>query len=90
MRVLIIGGGFAGLNVAKTLGNKQKVEGTFIDRSNYHLFQPLLCQVAMAGLSPAEIAVPIRSLLAGYRNINVLQGKAISFDLHNKTVHNRI
>lgn len=90
MRVLIIGGGFAGLNVAKTLGNKQKVEGTFIDRSNYHFFQPLLYQVAMAGLSPAEIAVPIRSLLAGYRNINVLQGKAISFDLHNKTVHNRI
>jgi NADH dehydrogenase len=87
MRVLIIGGGFAGLNAAKTKGNKQKVEVTLIDRSNYHLFQPLLYQVAMAGLSPAEIAVPIRSLLAGYRNINVLQGKAISFDLRNKTVH---
>jgi NADH dehydrogenase len=87
MRVLIIGGGFAGLNAAKTFGNKQKVEVTLIDRSNYHLFQPLLYQVAMSGLSPADIAVPIRSLLSGCRNINVLQEKAIDFDLKNKTVH---
>ncbi len=87
MRVLIIGGGFAGLNAAKKLGNKKNVEVTLIDKSNYHLFQPLLYQVAMAGLSPAEIAVPIRKLLAGYRNIKVLQGKAIGFDLNNKKVH---
>ena len=86
-RVVIVGGGFAGLNAAKVLGNAKNVEVTLIDRSNHHLFQPLLYQVAMAGLSPAEIAVPIRSLLARYHTIRVLQGQAESVDLdHNKLV----
>ncbi|MBN1581695.1 MAG: NAD(P)/FAD-dependent oxidoreductase, partial [Anaerolineae bacterium] len=86
-RVVIVGGGFAGLNAAKVLGNAKNVEVTLIDRSNHHLFQPLLYQVAMAGLSPAEIAVPIRSLLARYHNVRVLQGQAESIDLgHNKLV----
>ncbi|MEO8494103.1 MAG: NAD(P)/FAD-dependent oxidoreductase [Planctomycetota bacterium] len=79
--VLIIGGGFAGLNAAKGLGDVADVEVTLVDRTNHHLFQPLLYQVAMAGLSPAEIAVPIRSLLSRYRNIRVVCGEVSSLDL---------
>lgn len=60
--VVIVGGGFAGLNAAKKLGGAPDVRVTLVDRQNYHLFQPLLYQVAMAGLSPADIAAPIRSL----------------------------
>ena len=83
-QVLIIGGGFAGLNAAKGLGNVAGVEVTLVDRTNHHLFQPLLYQVAMAGLSPADIAAPIRSLLSRYRNIRVLQGEVQSLDLAGK------
>lgn len=79
--VLIIGGGFAGLNAAKGLGGAKGVDVTLVDRSNHHLFQPLLYQVAMAGLSPADIAAPIRSMLSRYRNIRVLQGEVRSLDL---------
>jgi len=79
--VLIIGGGFAGLNAAKGLGNVSGIEVTLVDRTNHHLFQPLLYQVAMAGLSPADIAAPIRSILSHYRNIRVLQGEVCSLDL---------
>jgi NADH:ubiquinone reductase (H+-translocating) len=75
-KVIIIGGGFAGLNAAKKLGGCVDFEVTLIDRRNHHLFQPLLYQVAMAGLSPADIATPIRSLLSKYSNISVLQGCA--------------
>ncbi|HXS16507.1 MAG TPA: NAD(P)/FAD-dependent oxidoreductase, partial [Polyangiaceae bacterium] len=73
-RVVIVGGGFAGINCARELGNVSGVEVTLIDRRNHHLFQPLLYQVAMAGLSPADIAVPIRALLADFRNVFVVQG----------------
>ncbi|MCF8044349.1 MAG: FAD-dependent oxidoreductase [Desulfarculaceae bacterium] len=68
-RVVIIGCGFLGLNAAKTLGNKAGVEVVVIDRHNYHLFQPLLYQVATAGLNAVEIAAPVRSILSGYRNV---------------------
>lgn len=80
-KVLIVGGGFAGINAAKGLGNVTGVDVTVIDRTNHHLFQPLLYQVAMAGLSPADIAAPIRSMLARYRNIRVLHGEVTSLDL---------
>ena len=70
-KVVIVGGGFAGLNAAKVLAGRREVEVEVIDRRNHHLFQPLLYQVATAGLSPAEIAVPIRGLLSGYANTNV-------------------
>lgn len=70
-KVVIVGGGFAGLNAAQVLGRDGELELTLVDRSNHHLFQPLLYQVAMAGLSPAEIAVPIRSLLSGQSNTSV-------------------
>jgi NADH dehydrogenase len=82
--VLIVGGGFVGLNAAKVLGNAREVEVTLLDRENFHLFQPLLYQVAMAGLSPAEIAVPIRSILSQYGNIQVLKERVISIDLKTK------
>jgi NADH dehydrogenase len=79
--VLIVGGGFAGLNAAKGLGNAAGIDVTLVDRTNHHLFQPLLYQVAMAGLSPADIAAPIRSMLSRYRNIRVLQGDVQALDL---------
>jgi NADH dehydrogenase len=80
-RVVIVGGGFAGMNAAKLLGRSNELDVWVIDRRNHHLFQPLLYQVAMAGLSPAEIAVPIRSLLSGHRNVTVIQGEVRAIDL---------
>jgi len=62
-RILIIGGGFVGLNTAKVLSGIKDVEVTLIDQNNYHLFQPLLYQVATAGLSPAEIRSNINCLV---------------------------
>ncbi len=85
-RVVIVGGGFAGLNAAKKLARDRHVEVTLVDRRNHHLFQPLLYQVATAGLSPADIAVPIRSILSPYRNIRVLQGEVKSADFAAKTI----
>lgn len=84
--MIIVGGGFVGLNAAKGLGRTRMVAVTLIDRMNHHLFQPLLYQVAMAGLSPAEIAAPIRSLLSKYRNIRVLQGEVQGVDLEGRSV----
>ena len=85
-KVVIVGGGFAGLNAAKKLGRCCGVEVTLIDRRNHHLFQPLLYQVATAGLSPADISAPIRSILSGYKNIRVVQGTVTSVDFDNKQV----
>lgn len=84
--VVIVGGGFAGLNAAKVLGRASGVEITLIDRNNHHLFQPLLYQVATAGLSPADIAAPIRNILAGNQNTKVLLGNVTSIDLANQAV----
>jgi len=81
--VVIVGGGFGGLSAAKALAN-QPVKVTLIDKRNYHLFQPLLYQVATAGLSPAEIAAPLRSILAGKDNIDVLMGHVETIDLAQK------
>jgi NADH dehydrogenase len=80
-RVVIVGGGFAGLAAAKGLAGRPGVRVTLIDRRNHHLFQPLLYQVAMAGLSPAEIAAPIRALLRGAENVEVRQEEAVGADL---------
>ncbi len=85
-KVVIVGGGFAGLNAAKALGDKKDIEVLLVDRRNHHLFQPLLYQVAMAGLSPAEIAYPIRALLSGYKNIEVFLGSVEKVNLREKSV----
>ena len=80
-RVVIVGGGFAGLNAARRLGGVARCEVTLLDRSNHHLFQPLLYQVAMAGLSPAEIAAPIRALLSRHGNVRVLREEVHGVEL---------
>jgi NADH dehydrogenase len=85
-RVVIVGAGFGGLNAAKELGGAPEVDVTVVDRRNHHLFQPLLYQVATAGLSPAEIASPIRSILSDFENIRVLQGRIESVDLERRQV----
>ncbi len=82
--VVVIGAGFGGLNAARALGASRRVEVTVYDRRNYHLFQPLLYQVAMAGLSPAEIAAPIRSLLAEFKRVECLLGSVTKIDPENR------
>lgn len=82
-QVLVIGGGFGGLAATRALA-KLPVEVTLIDRRNHHLFQPLLYQVAMAGLSPAEIAVPIRSVLRSQKNARILLADVTSIDLEKR------
>jgi NADH dehydrogenase len=77
--IVIIGAGFAGLACAKALGNAP-ARVTVIDRTNYHLFVPLLYQVATAALSPADIARPIRRILGRYKNIDVLLGNVTGID----------
>jgi len=84
-KVVIIGGGFGGLLAAKGL-DKQPVDVTMIDRRNFHLFQPLLYQVATGGLSPANIASPLRGILRRQRNARVLLGEVNGFDLATRQV----
>jgi NADH:ubiquinone reductase (H+-translocating) len=84
-RVVILGAGFAGINVAKALEHAP-VRVTVIDRKNHHTFQPLLYQVALAVLSPAEIASPIRNVLRRAPNMEVLLGEASGFDLERRLV----
>src|SRR6266699_3608070 len=79
-KVVIVGAGFGGLWAAKTLANAP-VEVVVIDRQNYHLFQPLLYQVATAGLSPADIAALIRSIVGTYRNVTVMLGTVEGVDV---------
>jgi len=85
-RIVIVGGGFGGLTAAKAL-RKAPVQVTVVDRQNHHLFQPLLYQVAMAGLAPSEIAVPIRSLLSKQKNTTVLLDEVTGVDLASRCVH---
>jgi NADH:ubiquinone reductase (H+-translocating) len=85
-KVVIIGGGFGGLYAARILAD-QPVDVTLIDRTNHHLFQPLLYQVATAMLSPADIAQPIRSILKDAKNIRVVMGRVDSIDTAAKVVH---
>src|SRR5476649_1005013 len=78
--IVVLGGGFAGLNLAKSLRHAN-ARITLIDRQNHHLFQPLLYQVATAGLSSVEIAKPLRSILSDQENINVELGDVQAIDL---------
>jgi NADH dehydrogenase len=90
IRVVIVGGGFAGLNAAKVLGGRDGVDVLLLDRHNHHLFSPLLYQVAMAGLSPADIAAPIRSMLSEYSNIRVLLADVSGVDPARNVLHSDI
>ncbi len=84
-QVVVIGAGFAGLSAAKELSHLP-IALTIIDQRNHHLFQPLLYQVATAGLSPADIATPIRSMFSGLRNVRVLLGEVTGIDMQTHKV----
>src|SRR6266480_7135932 len=84
-RVVVVGAGFGGLEAARKLA-RLPVRVTLIDRKNHHTFQPLLYQVATAGISPGEIAAPIRWILRGRKNVEVLLGEVIGFDLETRVV----
>jgi len=84
-RVIIIGGGFGGLYAAKQLGDPS-ISLTLIDRRNFHLFQPLLYQVATGGLSPGEIAAPLRHVLRKQKNTQVLLGEVVDIDVAGRRV----
>src|SRR5260221_11382842 len=84
-RIVIIGGGFGGLYAAKELMH-QPVSGTLLDRTNHHLFQPLLYQVATAGLSPGDIAQPIRHILKEAKNIAIVMAQVAGVDVAKQLV----
>src|ERR1700682_157796 len=84
-QVVILGGGFCGLDVTQKL-KRAPVEVTLIDRRNFHLFQPLLYQVATGSLSPGEIAAPLRGVLSRQKNARVLLGEAVDIDPDAKRV----
>ena len=83
--VVIVGAGFGGLTAAQALAH-ERVRVTIVDRRNHHLFQPLLYQVAMAGLSPADIAMPVRGILSGQDNARVLLEEVTAIDPLAKTI----
>src|SRR5262249_19352613 len=85
LEVVIVGGGFAGLNVALRL-RRVPVRVTLVDRRNFHLFQPLLYQVATGALSPANIRAPLRAVLNKQRNVRVLLGEVVDFDVAGRRV----
>src|SRR5579862_4514011 len=84
-QVVILGGGFGGLYAAKAL-KKATADVTVLDRRNFHLFQPLLYQVATGSLSPGEIASPLRSVLSRQKNTRVLLGEAVDLDASRRRV----
>ena len=84
-RVVIVGGGFGGLSAARAL-RRARVDVVLVDRRNHHLFQPLLYQVATAGLSPGDIASPIRHVLRRQANVQVLLAEALAVDVARKVV----
>jgi NADH dehydrogenase len=85
-RVVVVGGGFGGLSAVRAL-RRAPVEVTLVDRRNFHLFQPLLYQVATGSLSPGEIASPLRGILKRQRNASVLLAEVAGFDLEARRVH---
>ncbi|NMC85094.1 MAG: FAD-dependent oxidoreductase, partial [Anaerolineaceae bacterium] len=84
--VVIVGAGFGGLRAARALA-KAPVRVTLVDKNNYHLFQPLLYQVATAGISPDEIAHPVRGILRSQKNFEFVLGEVRSVDLPGKVLH---
>ena len=86
-RVVIVGMGFGGISAAHALGNKEGVDVKIIDRRNYHLFQPLLYQVATAGLDQDSIIYPIRAVVRRWRNVDFVYGTVTGLDLEGRIVH---
>src|SRR5438105_14391720 len=84
--VLVVGAGFGGLEAARALARDPGVRVTVVDQRNHHLFQPLLYQVATAGLNPADIAVPVRAQFAGAANVSVQLGRLVAVDLPGRQV----
>ena len=84
-RIVIIGAGFAGINVAQNLANTD-YQITIIDKANHHLFQPLLYQVATAALSPGDIAVPIRSVFTRQKNVKIILGEVTTINKKEREV----
>jgi NADH dehydrogenase len=85
-RVVIVGGGFGGLYAARRLGRDERVDLTLVDRRNFHLFQPLMYQVATGALSPGEIAQPLRAILRRQRNTTVLLGEAVALEPESRRI----
>src|SRR4051794_14446512 len=83
-RVIILGGGFGGLYAARAFGKQSDFDVTLIDRRNFHLFQPLLYQVATGELSPADVAFPLRAIFSSYPKIRVIMGEANDIDVVNR------
>src|SRR6201993_3764975 len=84
-RIVIVGGGFAGIAAARAL-KRSDADVILIDRRNHHIFQPLLYQVATAVLAPSEIAAPIRQLAAKQKNVSVILGEVTGVDLASRSV----
>ncbi|MBC76369.1 MAG: FAD-dependent oxidoreductase [Halobacteriovoraceae bacterium] len=84
MKVIVVGAGFGGINAAKTLSKDKNIQVVVIDKRNYHLFQPFLYQVATAGLSPADISVPIRAFFRGQKNVEVIMAEVQGIDQDKK------
>jgi NADH dehydrogenase len=85
-RIIVVGGGFGGLNCARKLADHEDFDILVLDRRNHHLFQPLLYQVAMAGLSPADIATPIRSVFSKSPNVRVLMTEVQTIDMPSRKI----
>src|ERR687892_635185 len=85
-QVVVVGGGFGGLQAVSNL-RRARVEITLVDRRNFHLFQPLTYQVATGALSPGEVAYPLRAIFRRYRNVRVLMAEVTGFDIEGRRVH---
>ena len=83
-KIIIVGGGFAGLNLAKKLSNNQRFEVTVVDKNNYHFFPPLLYQVSTAFVEPSNITYPFRKLFQDRKNIRFYMGKLLQGYTGNK------